>query len=42
MEFPVTIGAVGVVLAPIFAAVGTIAALAMKCTVIVEKRETQK
>jgi hypothetical protein len=42
MEFPVTIGAVGVILAPIFAAVGTIAALAMKCTVIVEKRETQK
>lgn len=41
MEFPVTIGAVGVILAPIFAAVGTIAALAMKCTLIVEKRETK-
>ncbi len=38
MEFPVTIGAIGVVLAPIFAAVGTLAALAMKCTLIVEKR----
>lgn len=38
MEFPVTIGALGVVLAPIFAAVGTLAALAMKCTIIVEKR----
>jgi hypothetical protein len=38
MEFPVTIGAVGVVLAPAFAAVGTIAALAMKCTIIVEKK----
>jgi len=39
MEFPVTIGALGVVLAPAFAAVGTIAALAMKCTIIVEKKK---
>jgi hypothetical protein len=38
MEFPVTIGAIGVVLAPVFAAVGTLAALAMKCTLIVEKK----
>jgi hypothetical protein len=38
MEFPVTIGAIGLVLAPIYAAVGAIAALAMKCTIIVEKR----
>jgi hypothetical protein len=37
MEFPLTIGAIGVVLAPIFAAVGTIAALATRCTIIVEK-----
>ena len=41
MEFPITIGAIGVVLAPIFAAVGAIAALAMKYTIIVEKKETE-
>jgi hypothetical protein len=38
MEFPLTIGAIGVVLAPIFAAVGTLAALATNCTIIVEKK----
>ena len=38
MEFPLTIGAVGIVLAPVFAAVGTIAALASDCTIVVEKR----
>lgn len=38
MEFPLTIGAIGIVLAPIFAAVGAIAALATDCTIIVEKR----
>jgi Domain of unknown function (DUF4342) len=38
IEFPLTIGAIGVVLAPIFAAVGTLAALATHCTIIVEKR----
>lgn len=37
MEFPLTVGAIGIVLAPIFAAVGTITALATKCTIIVEK-----
>ena len=42
MEFPVTIGAIGAVLAPMFAAVGVIAALATDCTIIVEKREEQK
>jgi len=42
IEFPVTVGAIGVVLAPLFAAVGVIAALATDCTIIVEKRETQK
>jgi hypothetical protein len=41
MEFPLTIGAIGVVLAPIFAAVGTIAALATHCTIIVEKRNVE-
>jgi hypothetical protein len=42
IEFPVTIGAIGAVLAPVFAAVGVIAALVTDCTIIVEKRETQK
>jgi hypothetical protein len=39
MEFSLTIGAIGVVLAPIFAAVGTLAALASNCTIIVEKKD---
>ena len=39
VEFPVTIGAIGAVLAPMFAAVGVIAALATDCTIVVEKRE---
>ena len=41
MEFPLTIGAIGVVLAPVFAAVGAIAALVTDCTIIVEKKEKQ-
>ena len=41
MEFPLTIGAIGVVLAPIFAAVGTLAALATHSTIIVEKRNNE-
>jgi Domain of unknown function (DUF4342) len=40
MEFPVTIGAIGAVLAPMFAAVGVIAALATDCTIVVEKRDS--
>jgi hypothetical protein len=39
MEFTLTIGAIGLALAPIFAAVGTLAALASNCTIVVEKRE---
>jgi hypothetical protein len=44
MEFPLTVGAIGIVLAPIFAAVGALTALATKCTIIFEKKvdETQK
>lgn len=41
IEFPLTIGAIGIVLAPIFAAVGTLTALATHCTIIVEKREPE-
>ena len=42
VEFPVTIGAIGAVLAPMFAAVGVIAALATDCTIVVEKRDSEK
>lgn len=38
-EFPLTAGAVGVLLAPVLAAVGAIAALVTKCTIVVEKKE---
>jgi hypothetical protein len=40
IEFPLTVGAIGVVLAPVFAAVGTLTALATHCTIIVEKKPT--
>lgn len=39
VEFPLTIGVMGAVLAPILAAVGAIAALVTKCTIVVERRE---
>lgn len=42
MEFPLTVGAIGIVLAPIFAAVGTLTALATKCTIIVEKKISEE
>lgn len=38
IEFPITIGAIGVVLAPLFAAIGAFAALVTNCTIIVEKK----
>lgn len=37
LSFPVTVGVAGIVLAPVFAAVGTIAALATECTIVVER-----
>jgi hypothetical protein len=37
-EFPLTVGAVGALLVPILAAVGAIAALLTKCTLVVEKK----
>ena len=37
-EFPLTVGAIGALIAPILAAVGAIAALLTKCTIIVEKK----
>lgn len=39
IEFPVTVGAVGLILAPTLAAVGAIAALVTKCTIVVEREE---
>jgi len=39
MEFSFTMGAIGVVLAPQLAAIGTIAALAKDWTIIIEKKE---
>jgi hypothetical protein len=37
MEIPVTVAAVGVIAAPVLAAVGTLAAMAAKFTIIVER-----
>lgn len=37
VEIPLTIGAVGAILAPALAAIGTIAALISKCTIVVER-----
>jgi len=41
VEFPLTLGVVGAVLAPQLAAIGAIAALVTRCTVVVEKVEQQ-
>ena len=37
LEIPVTVGVVGVLLAPWLAALGVVAALATKCTLVVER-----
>jgi len=42
MEFPLTIGAIGAVLAPLFAAIGTLAALITNCTILVEKKSNEE
>jgi uncharacterized membrane protein YvbJ len=39
LEMPVTVGVVGVILAPWLAALGAIAALATRCTLTVERKE---
>ena len=36
-EFPLTIGVLGMVLLPVWAAIGAIAALATHCTIVVER-----
>jgi hypothetical protein len=38
VEFPLTIGVVGAVLAPVLAAIGAIAALVTECTIKVERK----
>lgn len=38
MEFPLTIGVIGAVLAPLLAAAGALAALATSCTIEVERK----
>jgi hypothetical protein len=39
IEIPLTIGAIGALIAPVLAAVGAIAALVTKCTIVVEKKD---
>lgn len=39
MEIPVTFAVVGTVFAPVFAALGAMAALISECSIIVEKRK---
>jgi len=38
-EFPLTVGVVGIALLPIWAAIGTVAALVANMTIVVEKTE---
>jgi hypothetical protein len=38
VEFPLTVGVIGAVLAPVLAAVGAIAAVLSECTVVVERQ----
>lgn len=42
VEIPVTLAAIGVVGAPVLAAVGAIAGIVTKCTLVVERREPGK
>jgi len=39
IEIPLTIGVVGVALLPVWAAIGAVAALVVKCTIVVEKKK---
>lgn len=41
MELPLTIGVVGVALAPLLAAVGALAALVTECTIVVEREDVK-
>jgi hypothetical protein len=42
MELPLTVGVVGALIAPVWAAVGAVAALASNLTIVVEKSEEDK
>jgi hypothetical protein len=42
MVIPLTLGVVGAAIAPIFAAVGAVAALVAECTISVERTEAKK
>jgi len=42
MEFPLTLGLVGVAFAPVLAAVGALAALVAKLTLVVEKEDDEE
>lgn len=37
LNFPLTVGVVGALIAPVFAAIGTLAALVTECTITVER-----
>lgn len=39
LEVPLTIGVIGAALLPVFAAIGALAALATRCTIVVERDE---
>ena len=42
VEFPLTVGVIGAVFAPILAAVGALAAVLTECTIEVERQESEK
>lgn len=42
LEIPAGIGVIGIIIAPWLAALGTIAAIATKCKIVVEKRESSE
>lgn len=39
LEFPLTLGVVGAVFVPVWAAIGAVAALVTKCSIVVERVE---
>jgi len=39
IEIPLTFGVIGAALLPVFAAIGALAALATRCTIVVEREE---
>jgi len=42
LEIPLTLGVVGVVLLPVYAAVGALAAVTTKCTIEIERKGDKK